>query len=75
MAALVLRSSRWWLVPLGLAVIALTARLGEAQAWWALPGGLNHPLAQWNQSAAGILAARFAESQGGFQKSRHVDFR
>jgi peptidoglycan/LPS O-acetylase OafA/YrhL len=56
-AAPLLRGPRWWLVPLGMAGIALTARLGQAQEWWNLPGGLTHPLAMWDQFAAGILAA------------------
>ncbi len=56
-AAPLLRTPRWWLVPLGMTAIALTARTGSLEDWWTLPGGLTYPPALWDQFAAGIFAA------------------
>ena len=56
-AAPLLRSGKWWLVPLTMALAAFSVRFGHAQKWWDLPGELTHPIALWDQFAAGIIAA------------------
>ena len=69
-AAPILRSRYWWLVPLGMTAVALTARLGMLEDWWVLPCGLTHPLALWDQFAAGILAAGFTRRMGKGEPAR-----
>ncbi len=60
----ILRSRHWWLVPLLMAATALICRVGDIEKWWVLTGGTTHPLALWDQFAAGILAAGFTRRNG-----------
>lgn len=60
-----LRSAKWWLVPLLMTLAAFAARFGHAEDWWHLPGELSHPIALWDQFAAGIVAAGLTRTSPG----------
>lgn len=57
-----LRSKRWWILPLVMLVIAIVSRLAIMNGTFNLTAGANHPACFWDQFAMGITAAWIARS-------------